>query len=118
MRVTYDFHPDDLKTMRWLIERQTEILETAGATKIWPAPVDEVGSNRHLMGTCRMGNDPRTSVVDRNSRTHDVANLFLVDGSNFVTSARQQPTATIQALAYRAADFMVKAARTGEIGKG
>jgi choline dehydrogenase-like flavoprotein len=118
MRVTYDFHPDDLKTLRWLIERQTEILEAAGAKKIWAAPVDAPESNRHLMGTCRMGNDPRTSVVDRNSRTHDVANLFLVDGSNFVTSARQQPTATIQALAYRAADFMVKAARTGGVGKG
>ena len=49
------------------------------------------------------------------SRTHDVPNLFLVDGSNFVTAARQQPTATIQALAYRAADHAIAAVRRGEI---
>jgi len=62
-----------------------------------------------------MGTDPARSVVNRDSRTHDVPNLFLVDGSNFVTSARQQPTATIQALAYRAADLMGRAARRGEL---
>jgi choline dehydrogenase-like flavoprotein len=44
-----------------------------------------------------MGNNPARLVVNRNSRAHDVPNLFIVDGSNFVTSARQQPTATIQA---------------------
>ena len=69
----------------------------------------------HLMGTCRMGNDPSKSVVDRNHRAHDVANLFVVDGSSFVTSARQQPTCTIQALAYRAAALMADAARKGKI---
>ena len=71
--------------------------------------------SRHLMGTCRMGNDPARSVVDRHSRAHDVPNLFIVDGSNFVTSARQQPTATIQALAYRAAEQMIRAAKSGEL---
>jgi choline dehydrogenase-like flavoprotein len=67
------------------------------------------------MGTCRMGNNPRTSVVNTHSRTHDIPNLFLVDGSNFVTSGRQQPTATIQALAYRAADYAISAAKRGEL---
>jgi choline dehydrogenase-like flavoprotein len=54
--------------------------------------------------------------VNPYSRTHDVRNLFVVDGSNFVTCARQQPTATIQALAYRAADHMTRAAKAGELG--
>jgi choline dehydrogenase-like flavoprotein len=62
-----------------------------------------------------MGNNPAQSVVNAFSRAHDVPNLFIVDGSNFVTSARQQPTATIQTLAYRAADHMVTAARKGEL---
>jgi choline dehydrogenase-like flavoprotein len=62
-----------------------------------------------------MGRDPGTSVVNAYSRTHDVENLFLVDGSNFVTSARQQPTATIQALAYRAAEYAIDAAKRGEL---
>jgi choline dehydrogenase-like flavoprotein len=63
------------------------------------------------MGTCRMGNDPRTSVINRDHQAHEVPNLFLVDGSSFVTSGRQQPTATIQALAYRASEKMATWAR-------
>jgi choline dehydrogenase-like flavoprotein len=86
-----------------------------GATKIWGPPADVFTTSRHLMGTCRMGLNPKTSVVNSYSRTHDVPNLFVVDGSNFVTSARQQPTATIQALAYRAADHMIRAAKAGEL---
>ena len=62
-----------------------------------------------------MGDDPRSSVVDKWNRAHDVPNLFLVDGSSLVTCARQQPTATIQALAYRAAEHIGQAARRGEI---
>jgi len=67
------------------------------------------------MGTCRMGNDPKKSVVDKNHRAHDVPNLFIVDGSSFVTSGRNQPTCTIQALAYRAADNIIKMAKSGNI---
>ena len=58
----------------------------------------------------------RTSVVDRWNRTHDVPNLFLVDGSSFVTSGRGQPTMTIQALAFRAAEHAALMARRGELG--
>jgi choline dehydrogenase-like flavoprotein len=117
VRVTYDYHPDDAATMKWMLQRQIEILDAAGAQKTWSQPWDVVDNmpSRHLMGTCRMGRDPGTSVVNTYSRTHDVANLFLVDGSNFVTSARQQPTATIQALAYRAAEYAIEDARRGEL---
>jgi len=69
----------------------------------------------HLLGTCRMGNDPKTSVINADHRTHDVPNLFLCDGSSFVTSGRGQPTMTIQALAFRAADRIAAAARRGEV---
>ena len=69
----------------------------------------------HTMGGCRMGNDPKTSVVDRFHRAHDVPNLFVVDGSNFVTSARNHPTCTISALAYRAADHIVRGSKNGTI---
>ena len=51
-----------------------------------------------------MGNDAKTSVINADHRTHDVKNLFLCDGSSFVTSGRGQPTMTIEALAFRAAD--------------
>jgi choline dehydrogenase-like flavoprotein len=78
-------------------------------------PVAESSAGVHLLGTCRMGNDPRRSVVDRYHRTHDVPNLFLCDGSSFVTSGRSQPTMTIQALAFRAAEHIAAAARRAEI---
>ncbi|MCC6366115.1 MAG: GMC family oxidoreductase [Bryobacterales bacterium] len=116
-RITFAQHPDDMAAMRWLLGKQREILEAAGAKKIWAAPVETFHPTRHLMGTCRMGNDPKTSVVNAFSKAHDVPNLFIVDGSNFVTSARQQPTATIQALAYRAADHLASLARLGDLGR-
>jgi choline dehydrogenase-like flavoprotein len=92
-----------------------EILEAAGARKIWGEEVSELTFSGHLMGTCRMGTDPAKSVVDRHHRAHDVPNLFLVDGSSFVTCARQQPTCTIAALAYRAAAHVAQSARRGEV---
>ena len=115
MRVTFKNHPDDLKAMRFCLDRQIEILQAAGAKKTWSLPVEDVTYSRHLMGTCRMGNDRRTSVVDRFNRSHDVRNLFIVDGSSLVTCGRQQPTETIQALAYRAAEHMAQSARRGEV---
>lgn len=115
VRITYSPHPDDMATHRWVMDRQREILEQMGAKKIWGDPVDTVDTSNHLMGTCRMGKDPAKSVVDPWGRAHDVPNLFIVDGSNFVTSARQQPTATIQALAYRAADHITRLARSAEL---
>ncbi len=113
VRITYDYHPDDAATIKWLIGKQIEILDAAGAKKTWVQPweVTDGMPCRHLMGTCRMGRDRSKSVVNPHSRAHDVPNLFLVDGSNFVTSGRQQPTATIQALAYRAAEYAVGAAK-------
>jgi choline dehydrogenase-like flavoprotein len=69
----------------------------------------------HLLGTCRMGDDRRTAVVDRYHRSHDVPNLFVCDGSSLVTSGRGQPTMTIQALAFRAGKHIARFAKRGEI---
>ncbi len=115
LRMTFKNHPDDLKTLEFLQQRCREILEAARPQRIWTAPVEDVTITGHLMGTCRMVDDPQKSVVDRNHRVHGIKNLFVVDGSSFVTSARQQPTCTIHALAYRAADGMAQAARRGEL---
>jgi choline dehydrogenase-like flavoprotein len=115
LRVTYKSHADDLKTMQFLLRRELEVLAAAGAKKTWSFPVESLTEGVHLLGTCRMGDDPQQSVVDRNHRAHDVPNLYLVDGSSFVTSGRNQPTCTIQALAYRAADKMIAAAKSGSL---
>jgi choline dehydrogenase-like flavoprotein len=115
MRVTYKNHPDDLKNKAFFGKRAVELLEAAGARKMWKEDAGEETSSVHLMGTCRMGDDTRTSVVDKYHRTHDVPNLFLVDGSSFVSAGRNQPTCTIQALAYRAAYYISEAAKKGNI---
>ena len=115
IRVTYKDHPDDLATARFLQERCAEILEAAGALRVMQAPVTEQTSSAHLLGTCRMGNDPATSVIDRYHRSHDVRNLFICDGSSLVTSGRGQPTMTIQALAFRAGEHIARFAKRGEI---
>jgi choline dehydrogenase-like flavoprotein len=115
IRVTYEDHPDDLAFARFLQDRQVEIMQAAGAQKVWRDEVQELEWGVHLLGTCRMGNDPASSVIDKYHRTHDVPNLFLCDGSSFVTSGRGQPTMTIQALAFRAADHIGRFARRNEI---
>ncbi len=115
MRVTYKDHADDLKCAEFLAARATDIAQAAGALKTWVEPVQPQTQSVHLLGTCRMGNDPRTSVVDRYHRTHDVPNLFICDGSSMVTSSRGQPTETISALAFRAGEHIAAFARRGEI---
>ena len=115
MRVTYKDHPDDLKTSEFLVSRAEEIAKAAGARKTWRQPIEPQTLAVHLLGTCRMGNDPRTSVVDRYHRTHDVRNLFICDGSSLVTSSRGQPTETISALAFRAGEHIAGFAKRGEI---
>jgi choline dehydrogenase-like flavoprotein len=115
LRTTYRDHPDDISNIAFLMERGRELLEAAGARKVWSEPPAESSIGVHLLGTCRMGNDPRTSVVDRYHRAHDVRNLFICDGSSFVSSGRGQPTMTIQALAFRAAGHIAQSARRNDI---
>jgi choline dehydrogenase-like flavoprotein len=115
MRVTYQDHPDDLAMARFLQDRAVEIMQAAGAQQVWKGPVTDAIGSPHLLGTCRMGDDPKSSVVDRHHRTHDVRNLFICDGSSFVTSGRGQPTMTIQALAFRAGEHIARFAGHGEI---
>ena len=81
--------------------RAREVLLAAGARQVLEKSDDKVWwrAGWHQMGTCRMGHDPETSVVNGWGRSHDVKNLFIVDGSIFVTSGAVNPTSTIQALA-------------------
>ena len=115
LRLTYKDHPDDVKLGNWLNDRAMELLDAAGAQKKWHFPIGEQEFAVHLLGTCRMGNDPKTSVINSDHRAHDVKNLFLCDGSSLVTSGRGQPTMTIMALAYRAADRITHLAKRGDL---
>ena len=115
MRITSTSHPDDFKAMEFFRQRSVEILEAAGAKRVWANPVNDSRGGAHNRGTCRIGNDPKTSVVNKFHRAHDVPNLFIIDGSNLITGGRNHPTMTIQALAFRAADNIIKAAKVGQL---
>src|SRR5437763_14722225 len=85
------------------LRARREILELAGAKNISCSRA-VLNSPGHLLGTARMGLDPERSVVNEWGRSHDVKNLFIVDGSIWVTSGGANPTSTIQALALYIAD--------------
>lgn len=104
-KIDYTLSENSKKMLEHGLARGTEILKAAGAYDVLTeAPISYGGW--HLMGTARMGTDPARSVVNEWGRAHDVKNLFVVDGSVFVTSAGLNPTNTIQALALYVADQM------------
>ncbi len=73
------------------------------------------GYSIHELGTCRMGDNPKTSVLNQWNQSHDVKNLFVVDGSSFVTGGTQNPTLTILALSWRASDYIVEQKNKGNL---
>jgi choline dehydrogenase-like flavoprotein len=105
-RVTYKVSQNTRKLLDHGIRNAEKVLTAAGAHRVEATPVHRSGG-WHLMGTARMGTDPATSVVDGNCQAHDADNLFIIDGSVFVTSAAVNPTPTIQAIALRAADYII-----------
>jgi choline dehydrogenase-like flavoprotein len=97
-KVIYRLGENSAKMIDHGAARACEVLEAAGAKEtVVLAPAR--GAGWHLLGTARMGTDPATSVVNPWGRCHDVRNLFIVDGSIFVTAGGVNPTSTIQALA-------------------
>jgi choline dehydrogenase-like flavoprotein len=73
------------------------------------------GTSIHELGTCRMGDDPKTSVLNKWNQSHDIKNLFVVDGSSFVSGGWQNPTMTILSLSMRASEHLVEQMRTGNV---
>jgi choline dehydrogenase-like flavoprotein len=101
-RVIYGYSENSLKMLEHAQRSAVHVLEAAGAVEILDSGVIQPAF--HLLGTARMGSDPKRSVVNAWNQAHDVKNLFIVDGSCFTTSAAVNPTSTIGALALRCAD--------------
>ena len=101
--VHYMDHPNDTAMRNHAWKQSVALYEAAGATKVYtrmPFP------STHNMGTCRQSVNARDGVCNGYGQTHDVKNLFISDGSQFTTSAAENPTLTIVALAIRQAEFM------------
>ena len=102
-RITHRSHPNDLALAGYFEEKMKEIALASGAVRAYGFDFTGAkGGSGHMMGTCRMGNDPERSVVDRDCRSHEVPNLYVPDGSCFPTSSGYNPTLTIFANADRA----------------
>lgn len=102
-------HPHDLMVARFLAARSEQWLKQAGAILTWQTlPGSGLSGGQHQAGTCRMGNDPKTSVVDRYCRIHDIDNIYVVDGSVHVNNGGFNPSLTIQAIAYWASEHIVR----------
>jgi choline dehydrogenase-like flavoprotein len=106
-KIQYQLSENSRRMLEHGVARATEVLDAAGAERVFAeSPMKVAGW--HLMGTARMGTDPERSVVNEWGRSHDVRNLFVIDGSVFVTAAAVNPTSTIQAVALYVADRIKK----------
>jgi len=113
-KITYRLSADSMRNLEWNVERMHEAHRAAGAieTKVVPWMP---GVGWHMLGTARCGDDPATSVVDQFGRAHDVPNLFVLDGSVFVTSSSVNPTSTVVAFAARAVEHLMETASSQKV---
>jgi len=109
-KVVYTNSENSQRMMAFHQERAKESLLAAGAYDVIVAPFIEA-TGWHILGTCKMGDDPASSVVDRWGRTHDVPNLYVFDGSTWPTSSGMNPTATIAAMALRSTEHLIEQRR-------
>ncbi len=112
--INYRISENTRKLLKFAVARMEDLHQAGGAVRTVPVElwIDQPG---HLLGTARMGDDPKTSVVDSWGRTHDVPNLFIADGSIFVTSGSANPTCTITALALRIGRHIADTAKDQEV---
>lgn len=116
LRIDIEYGDNERELTRDVIESAHEMFHNAGielmSENLNPYPP---GHSIHEVGTARMGNDPKTSVLNKWNQAHDVKNLLVVDGSCFVSSACVNPTLTILALSMRASEYAVEQFRLGKL---
>jgi choline dehydrogenase-like flavoprotein len=107
LRISGQKHPMDLETGRFIAERAQEIIMESGAKQTWLSlPGRGVSGGQHQAGTCRMGDDPKTSVTNKYGQLWEIDNLFVCDGSLHVTNGGFNPSLTIMALSYWVSDYI------------
>jgi choline dehydrogenase-like flavoprotein len=109
-RVLFSYSDNDKRLQAHAVRFMTEMLEAAGGRELWTS-----SDTSHILGTCRMGDDPATSVVDADGRSWDIPNLWICDGSLFPTAGGVNPSLTIQALACRMGARIEAMAAKGEL---
>jgi len=109
-KVTFSYQENDKKLYKHAIGQMNRLIEAMGGV-----PEHVVSDTAHLMGGCRMGSDPQTSVVNEYGQSHDIPNLFIAGASTFVTSGGANPTNTVMALAARTADKLIEVMKRRDV---
>ncbi len=123
LRFHFKFQESEIRQAKDMQETFKAIVEAMGGEYKEVTPVDGPnafgiqtgGKIIHEVGTARMGDDPKTSVLNRFCQAHDVKNLFVTDGAPFVTNPDKNPTLTIMALSWRASDYLLDQAKKGSL---
>jgi choline dehydrogenase-like flavoprotein len=110
--VHFTDHPNDIAMRDHAYKQGIALYDAVGATRTFPTPPYP---STHNLGTNRMSEKPEDGVVNKHGQTHDIANLFVSDGSQFTTGAAENPTLTIVALAIRQADYIAEQMKAGAI---
>jgi choline dehydrogenase-like flavoprotein len=117
LKINMAFGENEFAMMKDMAVTAAEMIEAAGASFVQPynRPNPVPGWGIHEVGVARMGDDPKTSVLTPFCRTHDVENLYVMDGSCFVSIACQNPTLTIMAITVRSTDYLMEEMRKGNV---
>jgi len=114
VRITCDLRENERRLADWIEKEAEKILHAMGARKTWRGPRFRGVCSSHDLGGCRMGEDPASSVVDPDLRVHDTPGLYVFGGAVFPTCPGVNPTLTMWALCYRAAERLVGRLHKGE----
>ena len=116
LRMDCAFGSNETAMSKDMAEQAVEILEAAGCEEVEPyRTTPPPGFCIHEVGTARMGNDPKTSVLNSYQQSHDVKNLFVMDGSSFVSIGNVNPTLTMMALTVRSSRYLAESFKRGEL---
>ncbi len=116
IRIHIQHSDNERKMAKYAAETSEEILRAAGAEVVSTGgEMTAPGKIIHELGTARMGDDPKKSVLNKFNQVHDVKNVFVTDGAAFVNSANQNPTITIMALTTRACDYITEERKRGNL---
>ena len=116
LRISGKYDDNEFNMARDAVDTSAAIAEAAGfevLTKNYET--DPPGRSIHEVGTCRMGDDPKTSVLNKWNQSHDIKNLWVVDGGAFVSTGWQNPTLTLTALSMRASEYLAEQMRQGSV---
>jgi choline dehydrogenase-like flavoprotein len=122
LRFHWQWGENEMKMAKDMQETFRSIIEAAGGSVhgrrrrgVPSAEISEGGAIIHELGTVRMGNDPKSSALNRNCQAHDVKNVFVADAAPFVTNPDKNPTLSIMALSWRTSEYLLEQARKGEL---